>query len=80
MTNEAQPPAEVSPQTIRLLKGAALLGPIGVALSLVGPQWVGGLITVVGLALALWALHRFGRTGPDRPRPGGVRDAAPPAR
>jgi hypothetical protein len=67
MKASTDPAAEPSVNTTRLLKGAAVLGPLGVASSLLGPEWVGGPLTLAGLCLGLWALHRFGRSGPDRP-------------
>jgi hypothetical protein len=29
---------------------------------------MGGVITVLGLALTIYGLHRFGRSGSDQPR------------
>jgi hypothetical protein len=42
----------------------------GIASSLLGAEDVGAVLTLSGLAMLLWGLHRLGRLGADRPRPG----------
>jgi hypothetical protein len=40
----------------------------GIASSLLGSEDVGAVLTLAGLAMLLWGLHRLGRLGPDRPQ------------
>jgi hypothetical protein len=40
----------------------------GIATSILGMEDVGAVLTLSGLAMLLWGLHRLGRLGPDPPR------------
>jgi len=40
----------------------------GIATSILGLEDVGAVLTLAGLAMLLWGLHRLGRLGPDPPR------------
>lgn len=40
----------------------------GIAASVLGLEDVGAVLTLAGLAMLLWGLHRLGRLGPDPPR------------
>jgi hypothetical protein len=51
-----------------LLILGALLSPLGVALSLLAPEWLGAATTIAGVGCALLGLHRLGRSGPDPAR------------
>ena len=54
--------------TVRTLIGVGattVLAGIGLAAS--GESVIGGLVTVPSLVLLIYALHRFGRSGPDDP-------------
>lgn len=42
----------------------------GVATSLLGSEDAGAVLTLSGLTMLLWGLHRLGRLGPDPPRVG----------
>ena len=42
----------------------------GIATSMLGSEDVGAVLTLAGLAMLLWGLHRLGRLGPDPPRLG----------
>jgi hypothetical protein len=46
---------------------SATLALIGIALSTVDAQTIGGWLAVGALVVLIWSLHRFGRTGPDEP-------------
>jgi hypothetical protein len=48
----------------RRLAVSATVAVIGIALSAVVDQTLGGWVTVAGIAALLQGLHRFGRTGP----------------
>ncbi|MCA9598113.1 MAG: hypothetical protein KC776_32600 [Myxococcales bacterium] len=48
---------------------AATLTLIGIALSASGNASVGAWVTLVGLVMVIYGLHRFGRTGADEPLP-----------
>jgi hypothetical protein len=39
----------------------------GIALSITGAEDVGAVLTLAGVLLLLWGLHRFGRLGADPP-------------
>jgi hypothetical protein len=39
----------------------------GIACSVLGAQDVGAVLTLAGLAMLIWGLHRLGRLGPDPP-------------
>jgi hypothetical protein len=39
----------------------------GIALSVADAEALGGFVTVVALVGLCWAIHRFGRSGPDEP-------------
>jgi hypothetical protein len=53
----------------RLLLSAGTTGTLlGIALSTGEQPAMGGVITVLGLALTIYGLHRFGRSGSDQPR------------
>jgi len=39
----------------------------GIGLAASGESAIGGLVAVPSLVLLIYALHRFGRTGPDDP-------------
>jgi hypothetical protein len=39
----------------------------GIALSMTGSEDVGAVLTIAGVLLLLWGLHRFGRLGADPP-------------
>ena len=38
---------------------------VGIAIAATGDPPTGGVVTVLSLALLIYGLHRFGRTGPD---------------
>jgi hypothetical protein len=42
----------------------------GIASSLLGAEEIGAVLTLSGLCLLGWGLHRLGRLGPDPPSPG----------
>lgn len=53
---------------IRTLIGAAATALLaGIGLAATGESLLGGLVVVPSLVLLIYALHRFGRTGPDDP-------------
>jgi hypothetical protein len=37
----------------------------GIAASVLGSEDVGAVLTITGLVMLLWGLHRLGRLGPD---------------
>jgi hypothetical protein len=39
----------------------------GIASSVLGTEEVGAVLTLAGLAMLIWGLHRLGRLGPDPP-------------
>ncbi len=39
----------------------------GIALAATGEPLLGGIVVVPSLVLLVYALHRFGRSGPDEP-------------
>lgn len=49
----------------RLLATGASLTALGILLSLGSRSGFASVMTVVGLALLVWSLHRVGRLGPD---------------
>jgi hypothetical protein len=56
----------VNGATVPLVVGAA--GTVGgIVLSLTGPAPLGGVVSLAGLLLQLWGLHRLGRLGADPP-------------
>jgi hypothetical protein len=40
----------------------------GIVSSVVGAEQIGAVLTLSGLVVLLWGLHRLGRLGPDPPR------------
>lgn len=50
-----------------LLAVAATSVAVGIALSVSGSHGLGAWVTVGGLVLLVYALHRLGRSGPDAP-------------
>jgi hypothetical protein len=40
----------------------------GIAISVMGADDVGAVLTIAGLSMLIWGLHRLGRLGPDPPR------------
>jgi hypothetical protein len=48
-----------------MLASGATLTAVGVLLSLGSRSTFASVMTVVGLALLVWSLHRVGRLGPD---------------
>lgn len=48
-----------------LLAFAATVSCLGIAFSASGSQEFGSYVSVIGAALFIYAVHRFGRTGPD---------------
>jgi hypothetical protein len=50
-----------------MLAAAATLTTFGIGLSAAENEDIGKWVTLTGLALLLYGLHRFGRTGPDEP-------------
>lgn len=53
------------PSTPNLIKGAALCAALGIAASLTEYADFGKWLTVAGVLLLIFGLHRFGRLGPD---------------
>jgi hypothetical protein len=49
----------------RRLAVSATLTVVGIAVSVLGDETVGGVLTVCSVAMLVFALHRFGRTGPE---------------
>ena len=50
-----------------LLAAGASVAFIGIALAATDNQGLGSWLTLGGLAVMIFGLHRFGRTGPDAP-------------
>lgn len=63
------------PSTPALIRGAGLCAALGIGLSITEYADFGKWITVAGVVLLIWSLHRYGRTGPDAPI---VFELAPP--
>lgn len=61
----AERPSESSART--LIKIGACTSAAGIALAVTGDNAVSRWLTVLGIALLVWGLHRFGRLGNDRP-------------
>jgi hypothetical protein len=40
----------------------------GIACSVLGAEEIGSMLTLAGLGMLLWGLHRLGRLGADPPR------------
>ena len=55
------------PSTPALIRTAGLCAALGVGLSITDYAGFGKWLTVAGVILLIWSLHRFGRTGPDAP-------------
>ncbi|MEO6602929.1 MAG: hypothetical protein ABIQ16_23795 [Polyangiaceae bacterium] len=55
------------PSTPALIRGAALCAALGIGLSITDYADNGKWITVAGVLLLIYSLHRYGRTGPDAP-------------
>ena len=65
------------PSTPALIRGAGLCAALGIGLSITDYADFGKWITVAGVLLLIYSLHRYGRTGPDAPI---VFELAPPRR
>ncbi|MES1176110.1 MAG: hypothetical protein ABUL62_17445 [Myxococcales bacterium] len=63
------------PSTSALIRAAGLCAALGVGLSITDYADFGKWITVAGVLLLIYSLHRYGRTGPDAPI---VFELAPP--
>ena len=50
-----------------LLAAGASVAFIGIALAATDNQGLGSWLTLAGLLVLIYGLHRFGRTGPDAP-------------
>jgi hypothetical protein len=55
-------------ERVALVVGA-MLAALGLALSVSASEHAGSGFTIVGTALGIWGLHRFGRTGADSWQP-----------
>ncbi|MET0792312.1 MAG: hypothetical protein ABW061_12390 [Polyangiaceae bacterium] len=55
------------PSTPALIRGAGLCAALGIGLSITDYADMGKWITVIGVLLLIWSLHRYGRSGPDAP-------------
>jgi hypothetical protein len=55
------------PSTPALIRGAGLCAALGIGLSITDYADYGKWITVAGVLLLIYSLHRYGRTGPDAP-------------
>ncbi|HWA77837.1 MAG TPA: hypothetical protein VG937_36130 [Polyangiaceae bacterium] len=63
-------PAEQRPNEARarsLIKIGACTSAAGIVLAVTGDNDVSRWLTVAGIVLLVWGLHRFGRLGGDRP-------------
>ena len=49
----------------RLVGLGATVALVGIALSASEYQDLGAWVTLAGLVLTIWGVHRFGRSGPD---------------
>jgi hypothetical protein len=49
-----------------LLAAAATATLVGIAFSVAGDPALGAWVTLAGISLLIYGLHRFGRGGPDR--------------
>jgi hypothetical protein len=63
------------PSTPALIRCAGLCAALGIGLSITDNADYGRWITVAGVLLLIFSLHRYGRTGPDAPI---VFELAPP--
>ena len=63
------------PSTPALIRGAGVCAALGIGLSITDYADYGKWITVAGVLLLIYCLHRYGRTGPDAPI---VFELAPP--
>jgi len=63
------------PSTPALIRGAGLCAALGISLSITDYADYGKWITVAGVLLLIFSLHRYGRAGPDAPI---VFELAPP--
>jgi threonine/homoserine/homoserine lactone efflux protein len=63
------------PSTPVLIRAAGLCAALGVGLSITDYADFGKWITVAGVLLLIYSLHRYGRSGPDAPI---VFELAPP--
>lgn len=63
------------PSTPALIRGAGLCAGLGISLSITDYADYGKWITVAGVLLLIFSLHRYGRSGPDAPI---VFELAPP--
>jgi hypothetical protein len=62
-------PAQPRPTEARarsLIKIGACTSAAGIALAVTGDNDVSRWLTVIGIVLLVWGLHRFGRLGSDR--------------
>jgi hypothetical protein len=57
------------PNTRILLAIAATLGAAGIALAAADSEDLAKVFTLIGLSAMIVGLHRYGRLGPDAPRP-----------
>lgn len=63
-------PSDARDKTNRTLLSIGATGTLfGIALSTGDQPTVGGAVTLLGLAVTIYGLHRFGRTGSDQGRP-----------
>ncbi|HEY0468572.1 MAG TPA: hypothetical protein VGC79_30465 [Polyangiaceae bacterium] len=53
------------PSTPSLIKAAAICAAVGIGSSLTEYADYGKWLTVAGVLLSIWGLHRYGRLGPD---------------
>lgn len=51
----------------RLIGAGATTLLVGIGVAATGESLLGGIVVVPSLVLLIYALHRFGRTGPDDP-------------
>ena len=65
------------PSTPALIRGAGLCAALGIGLSITEYADFGKWITVAGVLMLIWSLHRYGRSGADAPI---VFELAPPRR
>jgi hypothetical protein len=55
------------PSTPALIRGAGVCAALGIGLSITELAALGKWLSVAGVLLLIYCLHRFGRTGPDAP-------------